>query len=586
MSYKLKVIKDAPVGFWMLDETSGTAANDISGCGNNGTYTGGLTTGLVPLVPGGVTGTNITSTRNISFPILNDYSGATSGGNIADKYSLDNDFSIELWLYPKITTTNQTRIFADPTSDVGLYYIKGSILFKIGGQEIYYTLPYLKKAYHIVASYSVNSLILYCDGIPVSYKPITSAITLSNTSTTFQSGPTANANDSFIVDAIALYRYALSKDTVYAHYVYGQPISPIQVATPEEGVLFSLHDENIRRIYEYSYPFSKSWENFTNEDVVFNQEEQSISIIPSSTVTAKTAEFSDYIVFPTNIGIEYSKIEWSGDNGIVVQTSTDGSTYTTCTNGANIPQYANGSFASSGKLYIKFSLTTTDASKYIPKLTYLNISFYRSINLRADNSGYALTPVDDEYYLGRKNYNILSRDYRNGLRCQVDGGFNINTSMLVKTIEFFYTPTAYTDSGLISSIADTTYAASNYSWRNSGTVSKTNIAAIYVNGVDKTSETAVSNVFTLDELHHVVIVYTQPISADIKFNSSLYGAIQALYKNITLYPSAFNATKAQNHYSLYTQNAAEVVYANTSDVTLTELAVETYNNDWVLIQSS
>jgi hypothetical protein len=586
MSYKLKVIKDAPVGFWMLDETSGTTANDISGCGNNGTYTGGLTTGLVPLVPGGITGTNITSTRNISFPILNDYSGAASGGNIADKYSLDNDFSIELWLYPKITTTNQTRIFADPTSEVGLYYIKGSILFKVGGQEIYYTLPYLKKAYHIVASYTVNALVLYCDGIIVSYKPITSEITLSNTSTTFQSGPTANANDSFIIDAIALYRYAIKQEAVYSHFVYGQPINPIQLATPEQGVLFSLHDENLMRTFEYSYPFSKSWENFTNDDVVFNKEEQSISIIPSSTVTAKTAEFSDYIVFPTNIGIQYSKIEWSGENGIVVETSTDGSTYTACTNGQNIPQYANGSFASSGILYIKFSLTTADASKYIPKLTYLNISFFRSINLRADNSGNPLTPVDEEYYLGRKNYNILSRDYRNGLRCQVDGGFNINTDMLVKTVEFFYTPTSYADSGLISSLADTTYAASNYSWRNSGTVSKTNVAAIYVNGVNKTSETAVSNVFTLNELHHVVIFYTEPISADIKFNSSLYGAEEALYKNIIFYPTAFTSTKALNHYNLYTQNAAESVYANTSDVTLTESTLDIYDNDWILIQSS
>jgi hypothetical protein len=586
MSYKLKVIKDGPVGFWMLDETSGTTATDISGCGNNGIYTGGLTTGLMPLVPGGVNGTNITSSKSISFPITKDYSGSISGGNIADKYSLDNDFSIELWLYPKITTTNQTRMFADPTSEVGLYYIKGSILFKIGTETIYYTLPNLKKAYHIVAVYSVNALILYCDGVIVGYKNITSTITLSNTSTTFQSGPTANANDSFTIDAIALYRYSLKQETVYSHFTYGQPINPIQLATPENGILFSLNDENVRRIFEYSYPYSKSLENFTNDDVVFNQEDQSISIIPSTTVTAKSAEFSDYIVFPTNIGITNSKIEWSGENGITVETSIDGSTYTACVNGQNIPQYAQGSFATGGKIYIKFTLSTEDASKYIPKLLYLNISLFRSINLRADNSGYALTPVDEEYYLGRKNYNILSRDYRNGLRCQADGGFNINTDMLVKTIEFFYTPTAYTDSGLISSLANTTYFASNYSWRNSGTVSKTNIAAIYVNGVNKTSETAVANVFTLNELHHVLIVYTEPISNDIKFNSSLYGSKESLYKNIIIYPTAFDSTKALKHYNLYIQNAAEVIYANTSDVTLTESALDVYNNDWILVQSS
>lgn len=34
MTYKLKVIKDYPIGFWLLDEISGNVAEDNSGCGN------------------------------------------------------------------------------------------------------------------------------------------------------------------------------------------------------------------------------------------------------------------------------------------------------------------------------------------------------------------------------------------------------------------------------------------------------------------------------------------------------------------------------------------------------------------------
>ena len=63
MSYSLKIIKDAPVAFYTLDETSGTTAADISGCGNNGTYSGGITTGLLPLIPGGSIGSLITNTK-------------------------------------------------------------------------------------------------------------------------------------------------------------------------------------------------------------------------------------------------------------------------------------------------------------------------------------------------------------------------------------------------------------------------------------------------------------------------------------------------------------------------------------------
>jgi hypothetical protein len=64
MSYQLKVIKDNPVGFWALDETTGTTASDISGCGNSGTYSGGITNGLIPLIPGGLQGSLITNSKS------------------------------------------------------------------------------------------------------------------------------------------------------------------------------------------------------------------------------------------------------------------------------------------------------------------------------------------------------------------------------------------------------------------------------------------------------------------------------------------------------------------------------------------
>ena len=49
MSYQLKVIKDYPIGFWPLDESSGSTASDISGCGNNGTYHGSPATNILPI---------------------------------------------------------------------------------------------------------------------------------------------------------------------------------------------------------------------------------------------------------------------------------------------------------------------------------------------------------------------------------------------------------------------------------------------------------------------------------------------------------------------------------------------------------
>jgi hypothetical protein len=135
----------------------------------------------------------------------------------------------------------------------------------------------------------------------------------------------------------------------------------------------------------------------------------------------------------------------------------------------------------------------------------------------------------------------------------------------------------------VSSTSTNGFTASNYSWRNTGTVSKSNVSAIYVNGVDKTSQTDITNVFTLGQLHHVVILYSSTISGDIKFNYSLYGATPSLYQNIALYETAFDSTKATQHYDLYTARATEI--ADDSSVTLTEDGVTAYNNDWVVIQS-
>jgi len=141
MTYQLKVIKDYPIGFWPLDETSGSTAADISGCGNNGTITGGFTTGIIPLVSGGLTATNITSTRYLTIPCDNDYYGSTADGGFADENSSDNDFTLECWIYPKFTTANSAPIMADDNTSIGIYYEAGNIVFQLESERLDYSLP-------------------------------------------------------------------------------------------------------------------------------------------------------------------------------------------------------------------------------------------------------------------------------------------------------------------------------------------------------------------------------------------------------------------------------------------------------------
>jgi hypothetical protein len=81
----------------------------------------------------------------------------------------------------------------------------------------------------------------------------------------------------------------------------------------------------------------------------------------------------------------------------------------------------------------------------------------------------------------------------------------------------------------------------------------------------------------------VVIEYASPISGDITFNSSLYGAIQSQFQNIAIYEKAFTAQDVETHFELYTGKPVESV--SESAITLTELEPAYYNNDWIVIQS-
>jgi hypothetical protein len=109
MSYRLKVIKDSPIGFWMLDESSSsTVAMDYSGCNNNGSYTGSPATNMLPLVTGGGSGTKITNSAYVTFPLTNNYYTSTTTPGMATKYSSDNDFTIECWINQSIKSSSKT----------------------------------------------------------------------------------------------------------------------------------------------------------------------------------------------------------------------------------------------------------------------------------------------------------------------------------------------------------------------------------------------------------------------------------------------------------------------------------------------
>jgi hypothetical protein len=185
--------------------------------------------------------------------------------------------------------------------------------------------------------------------------------------------------------------------------------------------------------------------------------------------------------------------------------------------------------------------------------------------------------------LGRIKYPILSRQKLNGLTTADGAGFKINTAESIRTIEFFLTLSDLTSNSILSSTANGDFVAARYSWATNGTITKSNISAIYVNGVDKTSQTNVSSVFTSNELYHVLMVTSGPITGTILFNHASTGGPSSLYQYISYYPSAFDSQLALSHYNMHIGRSATI--ADDSSITLTENSVDFYDNDWTVLQS-
>src|ERR1039458_3012785 len=86
-TYDSLIVADGPLGFWPLNESSGTTATDVTGNGHNGTYTGGFTLGQAGIGDGETAASFNGSTGYVTVPD-------------ASALRLVPPFSIESWVYP------------------------------------------------------------------------------------------------------------------------------------------------------------------------------------------------------------------------------------------------------------------------------------------------------------------------------------------------------------------------------------------------------------------------------------------------------------------------------------------------------
>jgi hypothetical protein len=584
MSYYLSVLKDSPSGFWKLDEVSGSVAYDSSGCGNNGSYIGSLSYTKMPLVSGGKHSSIIDNNNYIEFQITKDFSGLSGVGGFGTSETSDNDFSLEIWFHPK-NITNETAIFADD-GGVGIYWDNGNLIFKIENETIEYSVANYNRRIHAVVIYSVNNMRMFIDGVLVKSKDI--SINFTNQELIFKCGP-ANLSESFIIDAPAIYRYALSPDKILNHYLDAFTNTPENIVIPKLGELLKGSEKYQEISTKFVFPAQKDWAYFSNDDLEYNPSSNSIYLKS----TSSTGSFTEELVL--NIRKDYvsSKIEWMASSGVSVQISSTGEagTWQNCINGSSLPSFTQGSTFSDNKvIYMKINFDSTNSQKYIPELYYLKVYFYTEKKVYAHNGGSIISisqPTTGNTWdidISNNDNNILNRVEDNGIRPK-DSAFFVETKSEVKNIEFIFTPKSITSGYLFfnktNGIEYSLYIDS------SGNIIKTNISGFYINGQDLSLINNISDYVMIEEPNYILISLPSSVNGSLWLNGKQDAGVRSgvlddnLYQNIAIYKS--DTVDHEEHYNMYIGKVS--AYASDSVISLTDDYIKTYSRDKILINN-
>jgi len=569
MSYKYTVLQDKPTAFYLLDEVrsgsvgsytsltstfatyadlrdrgvsysalSGLPVYDYSGNAYDGYAINASSSELMPLIAGGVRGTKVLSDTLVNFNVP----------GIANSFYADNSFSIEAWVVLSEYSASEVSIVADATNSIGLFYKNGNLIFKVGLNSAEYKVSN-KESIYVVGQFSTNKISLYINGSLVNFTSL-DKYRFENTSVNFRSGPSLN---NFIIDSVAFYKFNLSDAQIIKHYRNGiKEIKYSQIVSNDGGYLFSMNTAMMKPVMSYSYPKSRSWKNFINENVNMSVDEAYLYFDSS---LSGSFTFTDSIIIPDTLGITSSQIYWESDtDGISVKASIDGTTWEDCINGSPLPFFNKNDNQIAPVLYIQASMSSSDTSKYLPILKSIHVDFFKNKDFYCDNFGYYISS-DYDYSLPRSNSTILSYNKNNGLRMYNGHGFTINSDLSTRTIELIFTP----DGG-----QNVLFSAPSkiYEWDNLGVISKTGVSSVYVNGIDRTSATNISEFFSIGLPHYVVITLSTNAATSLKFNQNQADTKSGgnnMYNNLSIYPTAFTQYDVARHYQLYTDNIINTV---------------------------
>lgn len=420
------------------------------------------------------------------------------------KYSHEREaFSINLYFKPQVDTINDHYVIYSISEDFGIWCSQYKVYFKIKSNDgstysVSYQLPLYNNSYHISATYNDRVVSLIVDGevedsiiLPDSFKfKATNNLTLVSEGGTFLIDRVQILNE---VLPIEKHRLELRQDKYLQQ--------PGQVLIKDNPYYFGFDPEIKEVDYVLEYGLNKFFSTATITDL---EEDENGNLISS---TNGDGILEDKHFFPPLLQSYHNQIDWSGDKGITVEYSFDGTTYFTASNHDIIPNF------SGGFLYYRITVSSDG------KLSSFRFVSYRDKKFSSNNSLYELD-TSNLYTVGSHSGLLINHSGNMGIRT-INGGFSIS-DVTTRSVEFLYYPEAISTNNLIEC------GTAKYSFDANGTITKTGIQSIYVNGKNLTGETDISNVFTTHIWHHVTIVFIQDMTDPVFINQSSDGTVLGL----------------------------------------------------------
>lgn len=473
--------------------------------------------------------------------------------------------------FPEAFSTEEKFLY-DINSDLGFSIKDGNIIFSVKDLDttkhsIYYKLPNIGISYSIIGSYSEKTISLYVDGKLVASKQLGSEFKfMSDNNLTLDSSVSTSY---ILLDKIEVYKDKLSSQIINSILSYRTlPQNINSIITSDNPVYFSTRRDKKTLSHAMVYGINKDFSTATLTGLKLNSYNEVI-IDAESGPASGTIEDSHF--FPPVSDPDHNQIMWSFNNeGVSVEYSFDGITYSQAFNGLNIPGF------SGGMIYYRITLSTTDIAKNAPVFTGMSIICYLDKTLSADNYLASLT-TDYNYTVGKTNLPIIYYSSDTGIKT-ISGGIRYNSSNS-RSIEFLFRPSGLGQTCLVDCLD------ARYSWSAAGNITKSNISSVYVNGVNVTSKTAVSEVFDINTWYHVFITFSANKAGDLFLNQSQSASMIGSnnnYSNIAIY--SYDASeKAIDHYKYITGSpSAETV---SDAINIGSDSFEGYNVDVLLLST-